>query len=107
MTRKQREAQREIDKAARNRRKNLSVVAFVVVVLCCVISLKKAELNQEIAAYEKKIAQLEEEKAAEEKRAEEIEEYKAYVQTKKFIEQEARDKLGLVYPDEIIFEPEE
>ena len=47
------------------------------------------------------------EKAEEEKRTEEIEEYKAYVQTKKFIEQEARDKLGLVYPDEVVFEPEE
>lgn len=107
MTRKQREAQREADKAVRNRRKNLSLAAFVVVVLCCVVSFKKMELNQKIAAYEKKITQLEKEKAAEEQRAEEIEEYKAYVQTKKFIEQEARDKLGLVYPDEIVFEPEE
>ena len=85
----------------------MSLVAFVVIVLCCVISFKKIELNQKIASYEKKIAQLEEEKAEEEKRTEEIEEYRAYVQTKKYIEQEARDKLGLVYPDEIVFEPEE
>ena len=107
MTRAQRNAQREAQKAINTRRKNLSLVAFVVIVLCCVISFKKIELNQKIASYEKKIAQLEEEKAEEEKRTEEIEEYRAYVQTKKYIEQEARDKLGLVYPDEIVFEPEE
>ena len=107
MTRKQRNMQREADKAARSRKKNLALVAFVVFVLCCVISFKKIELNEQIAVYEKRIEQLEEEKAAEEQRTEEIEEYKAYVQTKKFIEQEARDKLGLVYPDEVVFEPEE
>lgn len=107
MTRAQRNSQREAQKAMKTRRKNLTLVAFVVVVLCGVISFKKIELNQKIEAYEKKIAQLEVEKAEEEQRTKEIEEYKAYVQTKKFIEQEARDKLGLVYPDEIVFEPEE
>lgn len=107
MTRAQRNSQREAQKAMKARHKNLTLVAFVVIVLCGVISFKKIELNQKIAAYEKRIAQLEAEKAEEEQRTEEIEEYKAYVQTKKFIEQEARDKLGLVYPDEIVFEPEE
>lgn len=107
MTRAGRKAQKEAQRAAKSRRKNLSLVTFVVLALCCVISFKKIELNQKIASYEKKIAQLEAEKALEEQRTEEIEEYKAYVQTKKYIEQEARDKLGLVYPDEIIFEPEE
>ena len=107
MTRVQRNLEREAKKAAENRRKNLALVAFVVFMLCCVISFKKVELNKKIEAYEKKITQLEAEKAEEEKRAKEIQEYEDYVQTKKYIEQEARDKLGLVYPDEIIFEPEE
>ena len=106
MARTHRNSQREAEKAIKSRRKNLTVVAFIVIVLCAVISVKKIELNQKIASYEKKIAQLEAQKAEEELRTEEIEEYKAYVQTKKFIEQEARDKLGLVYPDEVIFEPE-
>lgn len=107
MTRAKRTAQREAARAIRSRRKNLTLVAFVVAALCSVISVKKIELNQRIASYEKKLARLEAEKAEEEQRKEEMEEYKAYVQTKKFIEQEARDKLGLVYPDEIIFEPEQ
>lgn len=106
MTKAQRKAQKEARRAIKTRRKNLALVGLLVIGLCGVISFKKIELNQKIQAYEKEITRLEAEKEEEEKRTEEIEEYKAYVQTKKYIEQEARDKLGLVYPDEIVFEPE-
>ena len=41
--------------------------------------------------------------AAEERRAEELESYKAYVQTRAYIEQVARDSLGLMYPNEVVF----
>ena len=36
----------------------------------------------------------------------EIEEYEKYTQTKKYIEEVARDKLGLVYEGEILFKDE-
>jgi len=39
-------------------------------------------------------------------RTKEIEERKLYPGTKKYIEDVARSQLGMVYPDEIIFEPE-
>ena len=39
----------------------------------------------------------------EEKRTEEIEELKKYVQTKKYAEEIAKERLGLVYEDEILF----
>ena len=39
----------------------------------------------------------------EKQRTEELNEYKKYVQTKKFAEEIAKDKFGLIYPDEIIF----
>ena len=39
----------------------------------------------------------------EQKRTNELNEYKKYIQTKKFVEEVAKDKFGLVYPDEIIF----
>ena len=41
--------------------------------------------------------------AAEEARAEEIAEYEKYTQTKKYVEEIAKEKLGLVYEGEIIF----
>ena len=40
----------------------------------------------------------------EQTRTDKLEEQKRYVQTKEFIEQYAKEKLGLIYEDEIIFE---
>ena len=45
--------------------------------------------------------QVEQEKA----RANELEEYRVYVQTKQYIEEVAKQKLGLVKPDEILLKP--
>ena len=51
--------------------------------------------------------QLSEQIAAEEERSSEIEEYRKYTQTKKFAEEYAKEKLGLVYKDEILFKQED
>lgn len=88
-------------------RKNLLLVAGVVLVLCVTVSYSRVKLEAQEKACEKRMEELSKELSEEEKRAAEIEDYKAYVQTKKYIESEAREKLGLVYPDEIIFEAEE
>ena len=56
--------------------------------------------------YEKQITQLKKEKKETDKRAEELKEYEEYVKTDEYIEEVAREKLGLVYKDEIIFEPD-
>ena len=44
---------------------------------------------------------------AESKRAEELEDYKVYVKTKEYAEEVAKEKLGLVNPDEILLKPSE
>ncbi|HCA21149.1 MAG TPA: septum formation initiator [Lachnospiraceae bacterium] len=36
-----------------------------------------------------------------------LEQQQKYMKTKKYIEDEAKDKLGLVYPDEIVIKPRE
>ena len=46
-------------------------------------------------------------KAQEAERSEEIEQYRAYVKTRGYMEEVAREVLGLVYKDEIIFHTEE
>lgn len=38
-------------------------------------------------------------------RSKELEEYRIYVQTKQYIEEVAKQKLGLVNPDEILLKP--
>ena len=43
----------------------------------------------------------------EEERAQELIEYEKYTKTAKYVEEVTKDKLGLVYDDEIIFESED
>ena len=47
--------------------------------------------------------QIEEQK----RRSEEIEEYRKYTQTKQYVEDMAKSRLGLVYKDEIVLEADE
>lgn len=90
----------------KNRRWNLSAVAFVVLLLCCVVGYKRVDLVAQETQCKQKLEELDKTKQAEEKRTKEIENYKVYVQSKQYIEEQARDKLGLAYPDEIVFEAE-
>ncbi len=60
------------------------------------LNKQKEDLIQQKASYEK---QLEEES----KRTQEIEEFAASTNTKEFIEQTAKEKLGLLYENEILF----
>jgi len=43
---------------------------------------------------------------SEEQRKKDLEELEKYMKTKKFMEETAKAKLHLVYPDEILIEPE-
>lgn len=84
-------------------RKSVLGICVVLVLLISVVSVGSVKLyskNKEYIAQEKElVAQIEEEKA----RAEEIDELEEYVGTSEYVEQVAKDKLGLVYENEIIF----
>lgn len=83
----------------------LTGIIFVVASLAVVVNFRGATLRQKDLEYQIKeenlIGQLEQEK----KRAEELEEERVYVQTKQYIEKVAKEKLGLVKPDEILLKP--
>ena len=64
-------------------------------------------MDQRNAAYVEEMAQLQNKTDAEEARTQDIADLEAYMQTDEYAEQVAKDKLGLVYEDEIIFKPEE
>lgn len=92
--------------AYRKRRQNrfsMFLVTLVVVMIMIVVAVKSVELRQKIDTVVAKEQQLNEQIAAEEDRAAEIEEYRKYTQTKGFMEEIAKDKLGLVYEGEIVF----
>ena len=90
-------------------RKHIGSFAIVGVVLLMLIFVSVASLSLRVsnANKQQKIAELESQIEAEKEKSEEIEEYGKYVQTKKYAEEVAKEKLGLVYEDEIIFKAED
>lgn len=96
-----------------NRRKKLRrhlgsfAIVGVVLLLLVFVSVASLSLRASNANKQEKIAELEAQIEAEEKKSEELEEYSKYVQTKKYAEEVAKEKLGLVHEDEIIFKAED
>ena len=91
----------------RQNRLGMFLVLMVVLMLLVVVSLKSAELRQKQETYAARERVLQEQIDVEKARTEEIEEYRKYTQTKKYVEEVAKDKLGLVNEGEIIYKPDE
>lgn len=90
----------------RHNRLSMFLVTLVVLMILVVVSVKSVELKQRLETYtdrEEQLNSLIEEETA---RTDEIEEFRKYTQTKKYAEEIAKDKLGLVYEGEIIFKEE-
>ena len=79
------------------------LITAVVLMITIVVAVKCTELGHKVREYEAREAQLEEQIAEQEARTEELVEYEKYNQTKKYIEDVAKSKLGLVYEGEIVF----
>ncbi|MBO5622976.1 MAG: septum formation initiator family protein [Butyrivibrio sp.] len=80
--------------------------SVVVLILVTVVSIKSVGLMQKARDYQEREAVLVAQIESEQQRSTEIAEFEKYTQTRKYIEDTARDKLGLVYPGEIIFKNE-
>lgn len=79
------------------------LVTMVVAILLIVVSISSVNLRQKQANYQARLLQLQEEIAKEEDRTQELEELKKYTQTNAYIEEIAKNKLGLVHDGEIVF----
>ncbi len=90
-------------------RRHLGSLAIVGVVILLLVFVSIGSLSLRVSNEKKqeRIEELEKQIAEEEEKAEELEEYGKYVQTKKYAEEVAKEKLGLVYEDEIIFKAED
>lgn len=93
----------------REKRKHLEAIGIILIVLAvfAVSTIGGIRLRQKNRTYQEREEALEESIAEEQERAAEIEELEAYTKTKKYVEDVAKDKLGLVYEDEIIFKASE
>lgn len=74
-----------------------------VIMMTVVVGTNSLSLMAKQADYQKQEQELEQLIAKEEARAEELKELATYTKTKKYAEEVAKDKLGLVYENEIIF----
>ena len=86
----------------------LSVLAIsgVIVVLAVTLSVASISLHKKNQNYKAQEEELKGRLEEETKRAEEIDELEEYVGTDEYVEDVAKDKLGLVYPNEILFQAE-
>ena len=93
-------------RSTRKQSKIATMMILVAVILVCVASAirvsnlyaKSSELADTEYLLEQRIAEAELE-------SQNLEAQYQYMQTKKYIEDVAKDKLGLVYPDEIVIKP--
>lgn len=88
-------------------RAGMLCVSCIVLFVLAAFSIQIVNLHRKDEAYKAQELELESRLAEEQERQEEIEEYTAYVNTPEYIEQLAKAKLGLVYPNEIVFKEQE
>lgn len=80
-------------------------ITVVVLSLAVVVQIKGSSLKSIDREYEIRLENLTAQKEEEEQRALDLEEERKYVQTKEYIKEVAKEKLGLVDPDEILLKP--
>lgn len=93
----------------KNNQNRLSMVMIIIVVLILTVAvaIRCGELSQRLDELNAQKQELQEDKDAEAARAEEIEEFRKYTQTTGYVEEVAKEKLGLVYDGEIVFKEED
>lgn len=93
---------------SKKRQNRFSVILITIVLIMIIILLlvSRYNISQKQAEYAKREAKLQEQIEDEQKRADEIAEYEKYTKTKKYAEEVAKEKLGLVNENEIIFKEE-
>lgn len=82
------------------------VIALAVIAICIFFRVKVREINAQNVKDNKRIEELSKELEKEKERTDNLDTYSKYVKTKQFVELMARNKLGLVYPNEVIFKNE-
>lgn len=78
-------------------------ISFVVLLFLVVMLVGSGRLKVKNAGYEEQLKELNTEIEKQVQRGKEIEDLQAYMNSQEYLEQAAREKLGMVYEDEIVF----
>lgn len=92
-----------LTQTSRNDHLSMFLAGFVVVILMIAVSVNAMSLNRRLGENRRRAVQLKKEIQTEEQRAADIEEYRRYTSTDAYIEEIAREKLGLIYEGETVF----
>lgn len=88
------------------RKKSRTTEFSIAVVLCClvaVLTVKGISLQQKVNANASRLSRLDSQIEEEKQRTDDITALKEYMQTDEYIEKTAREKLGMVKDNEILF----
>lgn len=94
------------NKHLRHHKRSVLIVISALLLLVGVVSVDSISLQAKNEMYKEQQAELEKLIAEEDQRAEDIEEFERYVQTEEYIEDTAKEKLGLAHENEILFKAE-
>lgn len=94
----------EFLRARNENRLGMVIALFAISIMTGVVGINSISLKQKEKAYAAREQELLQQISVEEARAKELEEFATYTKTKKYAEEVAKDKLGLVYENEIIFQ---
>lgn len=87
-------------------RRSVLAISGIIVLLAAVAFVHGMSLQVTNREYQAQEAELQAQLDAETLRSEEIDQLKEYVGTDEYIEEVAKEKLGLVHKNEILFKPE-
>lgn len=93
-------------KSKREKKRNTRIIIAVLLVVLAVMGFNIVRIYQKNQVYAAKKAALEEKYEDQLDRKEELSIYEEFTKTIEYVEQVARQKLGLVFDNEIIFKPE-
>lgn len=96
---------RKSRKQQKSNRLAIRLVTVMVMILIAVVGVNIVRLQKEMKVNEKRYAQDVERKKEEEKRKSELDEFEKYTGTLEYVEEIAREKLGMVLGNEIVFKP--
>lgn len=82
-------------------------ITFVVAILFIAMMTKSISVEKQLSQYQQKLEKLDNKMTEETERTKEIDDLKEYMETDEYAEEVARDKLGLVKDNEIVFKEQE
>ena len=94
----------------RRKKRHATGTGYIFILVLCIfgtITCARLQLNDKRAKLLEQQGELTKQLELEEERSKEIDDLSAYVQTKKYVEDMAREKFGLVYKNEILIQSEE